>query len=101
MNPKIAGPIAALALCVACHRSSPPFAAIVDEYLDQFARRHPSIAAGNGIHTYDATLEDFSAGAIASEVEWLRAFRRRLDAVDLAPLAPDERVDHRILQGIT
>src|SRR2546426_11710375 len=100
MNPKIAGPIAALELCVACHRSSPPFAAIVDEYLDQFARRHPSIAAGNGIHTYDATLEDFSAGAIASEIDGLRAFRRRLDAVDLASLTPDERVDHRILQGI-
>jgi len=100
MNPKIAGPIATLALCLACHRASPPLAAIVDEYLDQFARRHPSIAAGNGIHTHDATLEDFSAGSIAAEVEWLRSFRHRLDAVDLGPLTPDERVDHRILQGI-
>jgi uncharacterized protein (DUF885 family) len=72
----------------------------VDEYLDQFAKRHPSIAAGNGIHTYDATLEDFSAGAVASEVEWLRGFRRRLDAVNAGALTPDERVDHRILQGI-
>ena len=77
-----------------------PFAALVDEYLDQFARRHPSIAAGNGMHAHDALLEDFSAGAIATEVEWLRAFRRRLDAVDPAPLTPDEAVDRRILQGI-
>jgi uncharacterized protein (DUF885 family) len=97
-----------LALCVACGRSpgtpapqpSPRFAALADEYLDQFARRHPSIAAGNGIHTADATLEDFSSAGIAAEVEWLHAFRRRLDAVDAAPLTPDERVDRRILQGI-
>jgi uncharacterized protein (DUF885 family) len=98
----------AITLCVACDRAPatrtatppPPFAALVDEYLDQFARRHPSIAAGNGIHVHDGELEDFSAGAIASEVEWLRAFRRRLDAVDPTPLTPDERVDRRILQGV-
>jgi uncharacterized protein (DUF885 family) len=98
-----------LALFLACDRlpgskiappSSPQFAALVDEYLDQFAQRHPSIAAGNGIHTHDATLDDFSAAAIAAEVAWLRAFRRRLDAVEPAPLSPDELVDRRILQGI-
>ena len=73
---------------------------LVDEYLDQFARRHPSIAAGNGIHAHDAALEDFSAGAVSTEVEWLHAFRRRLDAVDPGPLSPDERVDRVILQGV-
>jgi len=98
-----------LALCLACDRSSgstappqpsPQVAALVDEYLEQFARRHPSIAAGNGIHTHDATLDDFSARGIAAEIEWLRAFRGRLDAIDPAPLTPDDRVDRRILQGI-
>jgi uncharacterized protein (DUF885 family) len=100
--------ILAIVLCLACDRvpatrmatPSSQFAALVDEYLDQFARRHPSIAAGNGIHTHDAMLEDFSAGAIAAEVEWLPAFRRRLDAVDPSPLTADERVDQRILLGI-
>src|SRR6185503_5433753 len=29
---------------------SASFAQFVDRYLDDFARRHPSIAAGNGIH---------------------------------------------------
>jgi hypothetical protein len=63
-----------VALCFACNRlpatgNAPPasqFRVLVDEYLDQFARLHPSIAAGNGIHSHDATLEDFSAGAIAA-----------------------------------
>ncbi len=73
---------------------------MVDEYLDQFARRHPSIAAGNGIHTHDGILEDFSAGAIAAEMDWLRAFRHRLDSIDAASLTPDESVDRRILQGV-
>ena len=79
---------------------APQFAALVDEYLDQFARRHPSIAAGNGIHAHDGELEDFSAPAIAAEIDWLRGFRRRIDAVDPAPLTPDERVDRRILEGV-
>src|SRR5689334_22249087 len=77
-----------------------PLGPLVDEYLDQFALRHPSIASGNGIHDHDDALEAFSAGAIASEVKWLRAFRSKLDAVDPNRLTPDERVDRRILLGI-
>jgi uncharacterized protein (DUF885 family) len=79
---------------------APQFAALVDEYLDQFARRHPSIAAGNGLHAHDGELEDFSAPAIAAEIDWLRGFRLRIDAVDPVALTPDERVDRRILQGV-
>ena len=74
--------------------------AIVDSYLDDFARRHPSIAAGNGLHDHDDALEDFSADAIKREVDWLRSVRARLDAIDPAPLTPDEKVDRRILQGV-
>jgi uncharacterized protein (DUF885 family) len=77
-----------------------PFGAMVDEYLDQFARRHPSIAAGNGIHSHDDALEDFSSAAVAAEVDWLKTFRTRLDGVDRSRLTPDERADQRILRGI-
>src|SRR5262245_42990439 len=97
---RIVVPIVALTICLGCRRSAPAFGSVVDAYLDQFARRHPSIAAGNGIHTYDDTLEDFSAGAIADEINWLHRFRRDLDAITLDALTADERVDHRILQGI-
>ena len=104
----IAAAVAVIAFCAGCNRpadtpavkSAPAFAAMVDEYLDQFAARNPSIATGNGIHTHDGTLEDFSASAIASETAWLRAFRGRLEALDPAPLTADERVDRRILLGI-
>src|SRR5882762_5855577 len=79
---------------------SPTLTGLVDEYLDQFARRHPSIAAGNGLHAHDDALEDFSAEAIAAEVTWQREYRSRLDAIDPAPLSADERVDRRILLGV-
>ena len=75
-------------------------ASLVDSYLDGFARRHPSIAAGNGLHDHDDALEDFSADAIKREVDWLRSVRARLDAIDPAPLTPDGKVDRRILQGV-
>lgn len=82
-------------------QSAPPsFAALVDEYLDRFAQYHPSIAAGNGIHTHDGDLEDFSESTIADEVKWLHATRARLDTIDASRLTADERVDRRILQGI-
>ena len=77
-----------------------PFARFVDAYLDRFARYHPSIAAGNGIHGHDGQLENFSAASIAEEVGWLHSERRELDAFAAAQLTPDERVDRRILQGV-
>jgi uncharacterized protein (DUF885 family) len=91
-----------LLLSLACGRSArpPAFGSLVDDYLDQFARRHPSIAAGNGLHAHDDTLEDFSADAIRSEISWLRSVRRRLNAIDDSSLNGDERVDRAILAGV-
>ena len=76
------------------------FARFVDGYLDAFARRHPSIAAGNGIHDHDDLLDDLSAGAIGQEIAELKRERAALAAFDLGTLTADERVDRRILDGI-
>ena len=80
--------------------ASATFAHFVDRYLDDFARRHPSIAAGNGLHQHDAVLDDFSARAIRREIAALRRDQARLERFDPAALSPDERVDRRILLGI-
>lgn len=77
------------------------FATLVDEYLDEWSRRHPSIAAGNGLHRHDGELEDYRQEAIDAEVAWLRTVRQRLDDLPRRELPPDERVDHRILEGLT
>jgi uncharacterized protein (DUF885 family) len=97
----------ALAVClsslVASRPSSAPsaFSTFVDSYLDEFARRHPSIAAGNGIHLHDDLLEDFSSAGIAAEVAKLKEERAFLSTrIDTTALTQDERVDRRILLGI-
>ena len=77
------------------------FAAFVDSYLDEFARRHPSIAAGNGIHMHDNLLEDFSPSAVVAEIAKLKDQRAfLLTRTDTTALTPDERVDRLILLGI-
>jgi len=76
------------------------FSQFVDRFLDDFARRHPSIAAGNGMHQHDDRLDDFSAAAVAREIAALKVARTELAAFPPAQLTPDERVDQRILDGI-
>ena len=77
------------------------FATFVDSYLDGFARRHPSIAAGNGIHAHDDRLEDFAPAAIAAEIVTLKAQRAFLQSkLDTTRLTLNEVVDRRILLGI-
>jgi uncharacterized protein (DUF885 family) len=99
--------LAVLALCLAPAAAAPPpapqspaFARFVDRYLDDFARRHPSIAGGNGLHQHDALLDGYSAAAIQREIVALKRDRRELAAFDPARLTPDEVVDRRILDGI-
>jgi uncharacterized protein (DUF885 family) len=79
---------------------APDFSGFVDRYLDDFARRHPSIAAGNGLHQHDDLLDDFSATAVAAEIGALKRDAQSLAAFDTTTLTPDERVDRLILAGI-
>lgn len=78
----------------------PRFAELVDQYLDDFARRHPSIAGGNGLHAHDDLLDDFSAAAIAKEIAELKATQTALTSLDSTSLSNEERVDRRILLGV-
>lgn len=93
------GAVVLLCSCAA-PAASPNFAATVDQYLDDFARRHPSIAAGNGLHMHDDRLDDFSAEAIAKEITELKATQTLLVSFDSTRLTDDERVDRRILLGV-
>ncbi len=79
---------------------SAAFSSLIDEFLDQFARHHPSIAAGNGLHQFDDRLENFSAEAIRSEVAMWREMQTQLASIPPDSLTPDERVDHRIVSGL-
>ena len=76
------------------------FSRLTDEYLDAFAARHPSIAAGNGLHQYDGRLDDFSPTAVSAEVVDLDQWQRRLKGLDAGRLSLQDRIDARILAGI-
>ncbi len=108
-TPKRLAALALLSLSAACApageqadaaTTTAGLAPFVDRYLDGFARRHPSIAAGNGLHEHDDRLDDFSAEAIAAEIATLKAAAAELAAFSDASLTPDERVDKRILAGV-
>lgn len=86
--------------CTPARPAPAGFSAVVDQYLDDFARRHPSIAAGNGLHAYDHVLDDFSAAAVAREIEELKATRGTLLALDSSAMTHEEQVDRRILLGV-
>ncbi len=93
--------LALVAACAPAPRPAPErFDVFVDSFLDHFAQHHPSIAAGNGLHIYDDRLEDFSATSVAAEIDGWKGLRTRLDAIPVAALTPDERVDHRIVGGL-
>jgi hypothetical protein len=110
-------PSLALGVCLAvalplggCRQPAPPtpvatttsaqFTAFVDRFLDAFARMNPSIAAGNGLHQYDDTLEDFSAAGLRGQIATWRELQAALRALPVEGLTADERVDHRIMAGL-
>ena len=76
----------------------PAFQALVNNIVDNYYRANPSTATYLGIHTYDDTLEDFSASGIAANVASAKAFRAKLDAIDPAALSLDARLDREFLQ---
>lgn len=96
----VVGATCVLALSGSTMPRDTSFDAFVDAYLDGFARYHPSIAAGNGLHQGDARLEDFSASGIRNEIAWLKSSRDRLRKMNVARLTLDQQVDREILLGI-
>jgi uncharacterized protein (DUF885 family) len=69
------------------------FARLAGEYLDDRAERHPELATGLGDHRFDDRLADPSEAALAGERRALDRWAARLDALDLAALSAEHRVD--------
>jgi uncharacterized protein (DUF885 family) len=69
------------------------FARLAGEYLDDRAERHPELATSLGDHRFDDRLADPSAAALDDERRALNGWGARLDALDLAALSAEHRVD--------
>jgi uncharacterized protein (DUF885 family) len=62
---------------------------LVDEYFDQvYFKFSPTAGTSDGLHQYDALLEDYSRAGVDREIAALRAFEKRFMAFD--PQAMDE-----------
>ncbi|MCW2932979.1 MAG: hypothetical protein JWM19_3941, partial [Actinomycetia bacterium] len=69
------------------------------DYLDDLARRHPDVATELGDHRYDARLSDLTQDALDDERRALGTFAKRVAALDVATLTPEQRVDAAMLTG--
>jgi uncharacterized protein (DUF885 family) len=82
--------ISALAAQAAQNTWKQQLAQATDEYFDQvYFHYAPSTATATGFHQYDGQLEDFSRPAIDAEIAALKAFERRIAAIQ--PGVPTDR----------
>ncbi len=69
------------------------FNKLVDQYFDFYFSFHPSDATADGLHQYDAKLEDFSAAAREKEISGLKGFLAKFEAADTAKFPADVAAD--------
>lgn len=69
------------------------FNALTDRYFDFYFSVHPTAGTAAGLHQYDSQLEDYSAAARQKEVQQLKDFLSRFEAVDGAKLPADTASD--------
>ena len=73
------------------------FPKLVTDYLIDLHSRHPSLAAGSGLHGWDSTLEDYSTLALSSEVNAIKLFMERLEKIPPLELRLSDTFDYQIL----
>lgn len=76
--------------------TAPSVNALADDYFDHYLfAANPSMSTELGVHQYDAQLEDYSPKAIAERVAALKAWQKKVEAVDLtnAPVSVQDDRD--------
>ena len=75
------------------------FSALANQYYAESFKLSPIQATFAGLHDYDAQLGDFSAAAVARQLEMDRAYLAKLHAIDRASLSPEVAIDWTILEN--
>lgn len=78
-------------------KSAPPWDAFVDEMLDQMFQLTPTWATYEGLHKYDAELEDYSKAGIDKRIATLQQLERRAAAFDLGTAPLNVREDQELV----
>src|SRR5258706_14106605 len=73
------------------------FVPLSEHIVDALLESDPHLASSAGDHRFDDRLPDFSADAVAGDVEMLRDASAALSQVDIDALGPQEQVDHAVL----
>ena len=66
-------------------------------FSDVYFKFSPTAGTADGLHQYDAQLEDYSAAGVAREVAALHEFEKRVEAIDPAALDASVVGDREIL----
>lgn len=69
------------------------FDSLVKEYLDWWVETNPIIGTVLGLHQYDHLLPDGSRKAHLRDIEKIKEFRTRTEAIDESGLSPEKRIE--------
>ncbi|MDX1885587.1 DUF885 domain-containing protein [Mycolicibacterium sp. 120270] len=69
------------------------FRQLANEILEFTYESDPSNATYLGIHKYDNRIRDYSAAGVKADVEKIKDFQARIDAIDLADLSEEAELD--------
>ncbi len=75
------------------------YASLAQEYYTETFRLSPIEATQVGVHDYDDKVGDFSAAAVAKQLDVDRSYLRRLGAIDKAALTPNGALDYTLLEN--
>ena len=71
---------------------------LADEYFDQvYFKFAPSNGTSDGLHQYDAMLEDYSRAGIDANIAELRAFAKRVEELDAKGLDETRAADRELV----
>jgi hypothetical protein len=88
----------ALAMLAACGEKPPAapavdWAATVNEWIEDDLKANPDFAVYQGKHEYDGVMPDWSEAGLKAEIERLRTWKTRIEAIDAAALTPEEKFE--------
>jgi uncharacterized protein (DUF885 family) len=69
------------------------FNSLVDKFFDSYFSFRPTEGTAAGFHQYDRKLEDYSAASTEKQVQGLKGFLAKFEAVDAAKLPADTAAD--------
>ena len=89
---------ARLALQTAANEKQAAWDKLADEYFEQvYFKFGPTNGTASGLHQYDALLEDYSRAGIDGNVAALRAFEKRVEAMDGQGLDETRAADRELV----